>query len=651
MKNNFHKKDRKAFTIVELVIVIAVIAILAAVLIPTFANIIKKTNLNADKQAVREMNMALAADEASYGYGRNVNVEDAMYVLAQAGYNTDNWTCLTEGYQVYWYDIDNRCILYNSATGEIEYPEEYIGATTKVNGQDVLITLTDHVHIYNENHIKAQQFNMSLKSSVTTGADGKIASTGISGSGDNATYSITSTTTTIGGQTLSSVTSSSVNNLKALASSSTQEIIKSSLGVDKDKLNDTNVYMYATKESISADPSSGAYASLQISSVGVEPTLVNSSEVKENLYYLSIVNNGGSAEQLTSAKKAAAQYIYNIFDQITEGKIEDNVAIIVAPGTELDCSLGGADWAPSKTFSGYFGNGGSGAPVVISNASVTEKTGYRSAISMSGIPSHGTVYYCVGWIDTLYGSATIENLTFKNINISRPASDAPALTDNNARKRNIVALIGGITDGLPESGGVEANVVIRNVNVEGGQITGLSCVGGIVGYIGASNKTRCMSGSVLIENCNVSATLTSEYVDPGYSYGAVGGIVCYITRTIPGFSGCDASYGKPGAANPNNKDAAKITDLNKEGFNYFTEVTIKDCSFTGTLVGSNWINNLLGEAAQPSVRFVNSSGTINGVTQRPATQTQTTYDAFTAGTAAKIYTDSEWATSEYNKYK
>jgi len=41
MKNNFQKKDRKAFTIVELVIVIAVIAILAAVLIPTFSNIIK----------------------------------------------------------------------------------------------------------------------------------------------------------------------------------------------------------------------------------------------------------------------------------------------------------------------------------------------------------------------------------------------------------------------------------------------------------------------------------------------------------------------------------------------------------------------------------------------------------------------------------
>ena len=38
------RKSKKGFTIVELVIVIAVIAILAAVLIPTFANLIRQAN-------------------------------------------------------------------------------------------------------------------------------------------------------------------------------------------------------------------------------------------------------------------------------------------------------------------------------------------------------------------------------------------------------------------------------------------------------------------------------------------------------------------------------------------------------------------------------------------------------------------------------
>lgn len=44
------KKSRKGFTIVELVIVIAVIAILAAVLIPTFSGLIRKAKISADTQ-------------------------------------------------------------------------------------------------------------------------------------------------------------------------------------------------------------------------------------------------------------------------------------------------------------------------------------------------------------------------------------------------------------------------------------------------------------------------------------------------------------------------------------------------------------------------------------------------------------------------
>ena len=49
------KRSKKGFTIVELVIVIAVIAILAAVLIPTFSSLIKKANESADLQNTRNV--------------------------------------------------------------------------------------------------------------------------------------------------------------------------------------------------------------------------------------------------------------------------------------------------------------------------------------------------------------------------------------------------------------------------------------------------------------------------------------------------------------------------------------------------------------------------------------------------------------------
>ena len=47
------KKAKRGFTITELVIVIAVIAILAAVLIPTFSNVIKRANESAAMQEAK----------------------------------------------------------------------------------------------------------------------------------------------------------------------------------------------------------------------------------------------------------------------------------------------------------------------------------------------------------------------------------------------------------------------------------------------------------------------------------------------------------------------------------------------------------------------------------------------------------------------
>lgn len=47
------KQTKKGFTLVELVIVIAVIAILSAILIPTFGNVISEANKNAAQEDAR----------------------------------------------------------------------------------------------------------------------------------------------------------------------------------------------------------------------------------------------------------------------------------------------------------------------------------------------------------------------------------------------------------------------------------------------------------------------------------------------------------------------------------------------------------------------------------------------------------------------
>lgn len=76
------KNNRKGFTIVELVIVIAVIAILAAVLIPTFAGIIKKANDSSALQEARNIYTAYLAEAANDGAVNNnviIEVDDGDY--------------------------------------------------------------------------------------------------------------------------------------------------------------------------------------------------------------------------------------------------------------------------------------------------------------------------------------------------------------------------------------------------------------------------------------------------------------------------------------------------------------------------------------------------------------------------------------------
>ena len=61
------KNNKKGFTIVELVIVIAVIAILAGVLIPTFAGIVSKANKSAALQEAQSVYKEVYALDLSDG--------------------------------------------------------------------------------------------------------------------------------------------------------------------------------------------------------------------------------------------------------------------------------------------------------------------------------------------------------------------------------------------------------------------------------------------------------------------------------------------------------------------------------------------------------------------------------------------------------
>ena len=84
MNTKYSKKSNGGFSIIELVIVIAVIAILAAVLIPTFSSIIEKAQFSKDLSAVRNMNELLAIDVSSVS--KKPDYETVKAILENGSY-------------------------------------------------------------------------------------------------------------------------------------------------------------------------------------------------------------------------------------------------------------------------------------------------------------------------------------------------------------------------------------------------------------------------------------------------------------------------------------------------------------------------------------------------------------------------------------
>ena len=98
------KKSRKGFTIVELVIVIAVIAILAAVLIPTFSGLIRKAKISAAEAEGKEIG----------------NINDVIDILYDAGYVLANLNPSAEGYWHAW-DSETNQMLYLDETFSVSF--------------------------------------------------------------------------------------------------------------------------------------------------------------------------------------------------------------------------------------------------------------------------------------------------------------------------------------------------------------------------------------------------------------------------------------------------------------------------------------------------------------------------------------------------
>lgn len=104
-----NKNKKKGFTIVELVIVIAVIGILTAVLIPVISGLVHKANVAADSALVNNINRQLEISEVEEG--KNVTMHDALQDAEKAGYIVSSINARSDNDLVWDQDLDRFLLL------------------------------------------------------------------------------------------------------------------------------------------------------------------------------------------------------------------------------------------------------------------------------------------------------------------------------------------------------------------------------------------------------------------------------------------------------------------------------------------------------------------------------------------------------------
>ncbi len=123
------KINKKGFTIVELVIVIAVVAILAAVLIPTFAGLIQRANLSVDQQTAKNLDTMLKAESA---INKPESMQDVCDKLRANGYIFKDMSPKSENYIFAWDKASNSIILI-STSSEVVYPSSFDRSAANIN--------------------------------------------------------------------------------------------------------------------------------------------------------------------------------------------------------------------------------------------------------------------------------------------------------------------------------------------------------------------------------------------------------------------------------------------------------------------------------------------------------------------------------------
>ena len=122
------KKTNKGFTLVELIIVIAVIGVLAAILIPTFANVIDKANRKSAFSDAKNALQLYLAEKTTGENGGNCVEENTVFEVSKAGKT--------------WYFVYHDSGLHEAGEGEAIHTKPSCSGTIDVSISGFPTTVT-----------------------------------------------------------------------------------------------------------------------------------------------------------------------------------------------------------------------------------------------------------------------------------------------------------------------------------------------------------------------------------------------------------------------------------------------------------------------------------------------------------------------------
>ena len=477
---------KKGFTLVELVIVVAVIAVLSAILIPTIGCFVEEAKETNDMATVRLLNVALVEDGAEHSAPKTMS--EVVKVMEEKGYGIEKLTPRSSG-DILWDSVNNRFLLRREKDSENLYYDN-----SKTLSEDHLLWRVAK----NQADIKSKYSNyfkeggtFDATQNVTTGLDvGKHMGINVNYTGEK--YALIRTN---GGKLTVNAPSAHVEHYN-LATEVDLQAVSASTYVE---------HGIVGKMTVAAEAQN-----VVIKATAVVPEINNASD-NLNLETGTVVNSVTGKGPKTGAPSGESGVIkVSSYEHLQGLALASTAGVQIVPNIELlnDIDLSGKSWQPfgfdeQHPFEGTIDGKGHTIKGLCPN-------GYSStAIIVNATNQNKGVAY--GFV-SVAKNATIQNVNFTDVNINIENGIAIGAVVGNARGNSLK---------------------IDNVTVSGA-VKGKDKVGGLVGLAGYSNESTAFELTITncTNNASVTAVCTDKYNRAGGIVGALGGDANFKGKTV-----------------------------------------------------------------------------------------------------------------------